>query len=379
MKFLLRSFVLVSLLLFILQGCGKPEEAKKEKLRPVKAIEVASQKPFGGRLLPGQAKAAKEANLSFRVPGTLQTVSVVVGDEVKKDTLLAQLDPNDYQLVINDAKAQLSTAIAQKELSASQYNRVARVFKKDPGAISKSTVDERKAALDSATAQVKSAKASVQKSKDNLRYTFLRAPFDGTVVEQFVENYEEVQAMQQIIRIVNTQQIEFTIQIPESLMQYSEKVTKAYVVFDAKPEIKVPAKVKEIGKEASRTTRTYPITLIMGQPGPDQIGSDEAESFRILPGMAGKAGVEEESAARISAKSDLVGVEIPMSAMVASKEKGTHVWVIEEQSKRVEKRDVEVIKLTENGALVKGLNPGEWIVTAGANTLVADQKVRILP
>lgn len=369
MKFLLRSFLLFSLLLFVLLGCGKSEETKKEIIRPVKAIQVASQKPFGGRLLPGQAKAATEANLSFRVPGTLQTISVAVGDEVKKDTLLAQLDPSDYELAINDAKAHLSKAIAQKELSASEYNRVARVFKKDPGAISKSTVDERKASLDSAAAQVNSAKASVQKSKDNLRYTFLRAPFDGTVVEQFVENYEEVQAMQQIIRIVNTQQIEFTIQIPESLMQYSEKVTKAYVVFDARPEIKVPARVKEIGKEASRTTRTYPITLIMKQP----------ESFKILPGMAGKAGPEEEAVAQIAAEADLVGTEIPLSAMVASKGEGSHVWVIDEQSKQVEKRSVQVVNLTENGALVNGLKPGEWIATAGANTLVAGQKVRILP
>ena len=374
MKFFVRSFVLVSLLLFVLQGCGKPEEPEEEIIRPVKAVQVASEKPFGGRLLPGQARAAKEANLSFLVPGTLQTISVAVGDEVKKDALLAQLDPRDYELTINDAEAHLSKAIAQKELAASEHSRVSRVFKKDPGAISKSTVDERKASLDSATAQVESAKASVERSKDNLKYTFLRAPFDGTVVEQFVENHEEVKAMQQVIRIVNTQQIEFTVQIPESLMQYSKKLAKAYVVFDAKPEIRVPATVKEIGKEASRTTRTYPVTLIM-----DQIGSDQAESFKILPGMAGKAGAEEETVAQIATEADLMGIEIPLSALVSSKEKSSHVWVIDEQSKQVEKRAVEVLKLTENGALVKGLDPGEWIATTGANTLVAGQKVRLLP
>ena len=34
--------------------------------------------------------------------------------------------------------------------------------------------------------------------------------------------------------------------------------------------------------------------------------------------------------------------------------------------------------MTENGAMITGLEPGEVIATAGANMLVQDQKVRIV-
>jgi RND family efflux transporter MFP subunit len=269
---------------------------------------------------------------------------------------------------LNDAEAQLSVAIAQSKLAETDYNRVARIYKKDPGAVSKSLVDERKAGLESSKASVESSRARAEKAKDNIKYTSLKAPFDGVVVDKFIENFEKVLAMKQVLRIVNTKEMEFTVHIPERLMQHADKAIKAYVVYDAKPEIQVPARIKEIGNEASKTTRTYPITLIMEQP----------KEFKILPGMAGKASAKREIPTGIAKETGIEGIEIPISALVASKAKGSHVWVINEKNKQVAKHAVKVIKLTEKGALVTGLNPGEWIATAGANTLVEGQKVRIL-
>ncbi len=370
MNISVRSLVALSLLLLIFQGCGKKEEVQQEKVRPVKAIRLADEKAFGGRWLPGQAKAAKEANLSFRVNGTLKEMAVKVGDDLQTGTLLARLDPRDFQVALQDAEAKLNKAVSQFDLAELEYNRVARVYKKDPGAVSKSSVDVRKSDLETARAQVGSARAAVEKAKDNLNYTHLKAPFDGTVVERFVENFEKVQAMQQIIRLVNTEQIEFTVEVPETLMQPSDKVMDAFVVFDTHPDTELPAKVKEIGKEASKTTRTYPVTLIM----------DQAKEFTILPGMAGRARGKREAISKAAKEMGESGIEIPISALFAGEDqKKSLVWIIDEQSNLVAGREVEVVKMTETGALVKGLNPGEWIATAGVNTLVEGQKVRILP
>ena len=60
------------------------------------------------------------------------------------------------------------------------------------------------------------------------------------------------------------------------------QATNIEVVFDTYPDLNIPAEIKEIGTEASATTRTYPITLIMDQP----------EDVQVLPGMAGKASGE---------------------------------------------------------------------------------------
>ncbi len=365
----LLMMVLVTVLM-VLVACGEKEAVEKDEVRPVKAMKVGDLEPFGGRWFPGKATATQEANLAFRVPGTVHRIPVDVGTNVTTGDLLARLDPQDYQVALNDAQAQLRKAKAGLELAESEYERVARVFQKDPGAVSKSMVDVRKAELDTAKAQVVSAQAAVESATDNLNYTFLKSPYDGVVVEKFVDQFEEVQALQKVIRVLDTSSIEFTVNIPETLMEHVDKVkeTGAFVVFDTYPDVEVPAQIKEVGKEASKTTRTYPVTLIMEQP----------EDIKILPGMAGKAKGDRKAAAQIAKETGMVGIEIPITATFSDDAKKTFVWVVDENSKTVSKRAVSVANLTEEGALVTGLEPGEIIATAGANMLVEGQQVRIL-
>jgi RND family efflux transporter MFP subunit len=195
MKNRLTGSIMLIATMLTLVACGEKEMIEKDTVKPVKAIQVGDEQAFGGRWFPGQAEAAEEANLSFRVSGTLQEFPVNLGDEVRKGDLLARLDPRDYQVAKNDRKAQ-----AGLELAESEFARVDRVWQKDPGAVSKSMVDVRKAELDTAKAQVVSAQAAVDNARDNFRYTSLRAPYSGTVGEKFVENFEDVQAKQQIVR-----------------------------------------------------------------------------------------------------------------------------------------------------------------------------------
>ena len=367
-----RSFSLLLLITtaLILAACGEKEVVEKDMVRPIKAMKVTDLEPFGGRWFPGIATATQQANLSFRIPGSVSSIPVDVGTEVRQGDLLARLDPQDFQVELNNAKAQFDKAVASLDLAESEYARVARVFEKDPGAVSKSMVDVRKAELDTAKAQVVSAQSSIERATDNLSYTYLKAPYDGVVVEKFVEQFEDVQSKQQVIRVLDTSSIEFTVQVPETLMVHVDKVKAkgASVVFDAYPGVAVPAKVKEVGREASKTTRTYPVTLIMEQP----------DNFKILPGMAGKAKGDRAASADIAMDSGLVGFEIPITATFSGEAKQTFVWVVDPSSNLVSKRPVSVINLTENGAMVTGLEPGEVIATAGANMLVEGQPVRIL-
>lgn len=367
-----KSLLLILLIttLLSLVACGEKEAITKDEVRPVKAMQVPGPEPFGGRWFPGKASAVQEANLSFRIPGRVDRIPVDVGDKVTKGDQLARLDPQDYQVELNNAEAQLSKASAGLDLAESEYARVARVFEKDPGAVSKSMVEVRKAELDTAKAQVVSAKAALERATDNLSYTFLKAPFDGVVVERFAEQFEDIQAKQQIIRLLDTSSIQFTVQIPETLMEHVDKIrtTGAYVIFDTYPGAEIPARVKEVGKEASKTTRTYPVTLIMDQPG----------TFNILPGMAGKARADKAATAKIASEVGMVGNEIPISAIFTDEGGKSFVWVIDEETKTVNRHEVQVVNLTEKGALVTGLEKGSWLVTAGANTLVEGQQVRIL-
>jgi len=364
------TFLSLLPLLLTLVACGEKEVIEKDSVRPIRAMKIETLEPFGGRWFPGQATATQEANMSFRVAGNVNKITVDVGDNVKQGDLLARLDPKDYQVELNNSKAQLRKAKSGLELAESEYARVARVFEKDPGAVSKSMVDVRKAELDSAGAQVSSAMAAVERSTDNLGYTYLKAPFDSVVVEKFIEPFEDVQAQQAIIRVLDNSNIEFTVQVPETLMEHIDKIRDrgAYVVFDTYPGVQVPAKVKEVGKEASKTTRTYPVTLIMDQP----------EDFKILPGMAGKAKGDQAATVEIAKAVGMVGFDIPVTATFSDEDKKTFVWVVDPSSNQVNKREVTLINLTEDGAMVTGLEKGETIATAGANLLVEGQQVRLL-
>jgi RND family efflux transporter MFP subunit len=219
--------------LFLLTSCSKEEPPKKEVIRPVKAIQVGGLEVLTGRTFPGKAKATQEANLSFRVNGTLNQFPAKVGDEVTKGQLMARLDPRDYEVNLKNARGQLEKTRAVLKLAQGDYDRVVRVRDKDPGAISEAMIDAKLGERDSAKAQVESLEAQVATAKDALSYTHLKAPFKGTVVETFVENYEDVQAKQEIVRIVDTSRIEFVVSVPENLISNASMVKKVFVRFDA--------------------------------------------------------------------------------------------------------------------------------------------------
>jgi multidrug efflux pump subunit AcrA (membrane-fusion protein) len=272
----LAAFIIIPLIFY--SGCAKDEAPEEEVIRPVKAMQVGGMEELTSRSFPGQAKATREANLSFRVSGPLTKFPVEVGDEVKRGRLLARIDPRDFEVNLKNAQGQLEKSRAAVKLAQSDYDRVKRI------------------------AQVKSLQAEVAAAKDALSYTYLKAPFDGTIVQTFVENYEDVRAKQQIVRLVDTSKVEFIVNIPENLISYAPSITKVYVRFDTYPDKDIAAVIKEIGKEASRTTRTYPVTLIMDQP----------EGFKVLPGMAGRTVRAEGD---LPAGAGREGYEVPVTAV----------------------------------------------------------------
>jgi len=137
------------------------------------------------------------------------------------------------------------------------------------------------------------------------------------------------------------------------------------VRFDSFPGREIEAQIKEIGKEASKTTRTYPVTLIMDQP----------EGNKILPGMAGKA----TRAVALPEMESQVDIVIPETAVFSPELKKTYVWIIDGQTKKVNKREVKTGELLDTGIVIQdGLVTGEWIATAGVHYLKEGQQVSIL-
>ncbi len=354
-------FCALAITLLIVAGCA--EEAPPPPPKPVKALQISGPGALAEGSFPGRAAAAQEANLSFRVSGPLVELSVDVGDEVSAGTVMARIDPNDFQVMVTNTESVHAAAEAAFRRAEADYNRLISAQREDPGAISQRAVDLGLAVRDEARAAVSSANATAQTARDRLSYTGLTAPFDGEVVETYVENFETVIALQPIVRLVDPSNIEMTLSIPENLIGYADYVTNVRVTFDALPGVEVPATISEIGSEASQATRTYPLTIVMDQP-------DGAE---ILPGMAGEASIQ----AQLPETAE-TGVHVPPTALFAGTDtEHSYVWIIDNDV--VTRREVQTGALTTTGVLVTGgLNPGELIVAAGVSVLTEGQSVRVV-
>jgi RND family efflux transporter MFP subunit len=350
--------VLLTALLF---GCSKPPRAP-EVIRPVRAVRAGDVSTLDGRWFPGKAQATQEVNLSFRVSGPLVEFPVIVGDRVTPGQVLARIDPRDFQVKLRNADAQLREAKAVLVLREDEYTRAQTAHER--GGISDIELSRQLAERDRSRATVASNEAAVDAAEDALEYTNLKTPFDGIVVATFVENFEDVLAKQQILRVLDDSRIEMVIDIPEQLISLAAHVEGITCSFDPFPGRDVPAEVKEIGTEASRTTRTYPITLIMDQP----------QDFKILPGMTGRA----RGRARAPGADATEGLEVPVSAVASADGQTGHVWVIDEATGTVAKRPITVVELTAAGIRVQGVEPGELVATAGVHYLTEGQQVRIL-
>ena len=357
------SLIAIALTSLSLVACKDEVAPQEVQIRPIKAIQVAAQVDMDTRTFPGVAKATQEVNLSFRVGGPLITFPVNIGDRVKEGDVLARIDPRDFEIDVDNAQGKLNKAQANAKRAQADYDRELNILKQDAGATSQAAVDRKEDQRDQAYADIKSLKASVDAAKDKLRYTYLKAPYDGIVVDTIVENFETVLPRQQIVRVLDDSWIEMVVNIPEDLISKVSKLAKISVRFDAYPQHAFEAKVKEIGTEASKITRTYPVNLIM----------EQAEDITILPGMAGTAtGSSEKENVE---KKLLIPIQ---SVFTPDTEKQDHVWVIDEKSGKVSLRKITVGHMTTAGIqVVDGLQAGEWIAVAGVHTLHDGQTVRI--
>ena len=338
-----------SVLALFTGGCTEPVESP-EITRPVRVLRVAPPNDLAGRALPGRARATEETNLSFDVSGTVLERPVNVGDRVEAGQVLARLDQRDF-------RNQLDAARAARNRMRANFERVK--IAAESGAVARQDLDDARARLDVAQAELNIAEKRLEDSVIN-------APRDGTISATYVEAFQSVRAKEAIVRLLDTSAIEMVIQVPENLISFAPHVTNITVEFDAFPGRPVPAEIKEISNEASLTTRTFPVTLIMDQP----------EDFKILPGMAGRTRgrVPQELAPEMNT------LRVPLSAVFTPDQKnesGSYVWIVDEAANTVSQRSVTTGELDRSGIQIRdGLEPGELVVVSGASFLTDGQTVR---
>ena len=342
--------------------CGK-EEQEREIIRPVRYIQVYSTGGSRVRTFTGVAQAGMESRLSFKVPGTIQKVSVLVGDNIKSGQLIAELDASDYQLQVQQAEASLAQARAQARNASSNFERVRTLYESNN--ISKSNFDAARAANESANAAVRSAEKQLEMAKLRLSYTRLTAPVSGAIASVNVEVNENVQAGQPVVMLTSGSQIEVKLSIPEILISQMKEGGNVTVVFDAIPNKKFAATVLEVGVAATGIGTTFPVTVRL---------ADKDDTLR--PGMAATVSLRFES------KDERERFIVP-SHVVVEDRMGRFVYVVEPSADEqgygiIQRHAVTICDLTADGIeIFEGLSDGDLVVTAGVSRITEGQKVKI--
>lgn len=228
--------------------------------------------------------------------------------------------------------------------------------------VSQANVDDQVMVVRAAEAKIDGIDGLLDAARLDLGYTELVAPFDGVISDVFVENFQNVAAKRPVMRLLDTSRIEMEVGVPEALIGLAAYVEDISVTFASLPGTEIPAKIVNVGSEASLTPRTYPVTIVMDQP----------EGSLIQPVMAGKS----TARVRLPDNWGRAGAEVPSAAVFSPDGEGadqTYVWIIDEDTSTVSRKQVEIVSISARGLRVQGLSAGERIVIAGANVIIDGQ------
>src|SRR6202043_2768766 len=127
----------------------------------------------------GRIKAIDIVQLRARVEGFLEKVLFREGDDVKAGQLLYQIEKDQLQAQVDQAKANVAAAQATELNAQLQYNRSLELVKNQNVPVA--TLDQNRANLDSAKATVLQTQAALTQALINLSYTDVKAPIDGRI------------------------------------------------------------------------------------------------------------------------------------------------------------------------------------------------------
>jgi len=127
----------------------------------------------------GNVQAINSVDLMARVQGYLQDIGYKDGAAVKKGDVLFTIEPQPFQVKVEQAKAAELGAQSQLAQSAAEFDRQSRLGKSDYA--SKSNVDQARAKRDGDQSNLDQARTNTQIAVINDSYTRVTAPFDGFV------------------------------------------------------------------------------------------------------------------------------------------------------------------------------------------------------
>lgn len=338
-------------------NASRPAANSEPVVRPARVAEIAYKKQSQALLLAGTVVPRIESTLGFRVSGKIVQRSVDVGAVVKAGDVIATLDPADYKLAVDNARAALASAEADYARAKADHERYLNL--RGSTAFVPQTLDQRQSIASTALARVDQAKSQLASAENNLAYTVLHADTAGVVTAVQAEVGQVMAQGQGVVRVARTNELEIVVGVPEHRLKVVRENPAASFELWSDPGRRHAAKLRELSPSADPVTRTYAARFSIIEP-PEFIGL----------GMTATLGFERPDAKPVA--------EVPLSAIF---QRGTQpaVWVVDRTSGTVELRPVTIARWRDDtAAILSGVKDGELIATAGVHKLETGQKVKPL-
>jgi HlyD family secretion protein len=334
----------------------------------------------------GYVVARTQASVSSRITGRLEYLGVEEGSVVRRGEMIARLQNDDYQAIVRQAQAEVLRAQAALAEAEAARDQLARDLRRGRSLLQDSLTSEREvedleAQLTGAEARVgvqqamiQSAEASVGVAEANLENTFIRAPFNGTVLRKDAEVGEVVAPVATgggltrgaVVTMADLETLEVEVDVNEAYIAQIANGQPSRITLDAYPDTDYLGEVRQIVPTADRQRATVLVKVSILE-----------KDTRILPEMGARVDFVEVAAA----DGDTETAQQPrifVAAEAVRDEAGQPVvWVVRDN--RVFRVFVEAGPVSGGRREIRsGLSGGEQVVVEGPDSLEDGETVRIV-
>jgi len=264
---------LAALTLTICPGCNRKGSVNKYETAPVSRGDIVQHVTASGSL-----SAVVSVDVGSQVSGKITALYADFNSPVKKDQLVAEIDPTVYGATLRQAEGELASAKADVTLKRQNLER--KTILAPQRAASQLDLDQATAELAQAEASVVIKQATVESAQANLGYCKITAPVDGIVISRKVDTGQTLAAAM-------TTPILFTIAQDITKMNISASVSEADIgqvrigqpvdfTVDAFPDEVFHGTVTQVRKAPTTTQNVVTYETIITVDNPEQ---------KLFPGM----------------------------------------------------------------------------------------------
>ncbi|WP_368843499.1 efflux RND transporter periplasmic adaptor subunit [Klebsiella quasipneumoniae] len=343
---------ILSVVIFLLPGCGDNHGNKTVPVRTVRYVVVGSAQTLPALERTGEIHAHDETILSFRTGGRIVTRSVDIGDRVNAGQLLATLENTTSQNQLDGAQADYEGAKASAQVAALNVSRMQKLM--PTGAIARTQLDNARADWLVARARLKNSESALRNARENLGWTRLIAPQSGMITEVSASAGQVVSGGQSVLTLATgeARDVVFDIAKPDAIPPQEQAGLRVSLLSD--PSVQASAALRDISPQAEPQTRTWRVRATLQNP---PLAMALGASVTVTLPATGPH-----------------GYALPASALSRFGDKPA-VYVINPQS-QAQLRVVVPAYYTATSVIISGgLEPGDRVITAGVSKLRSGEPV----